>query len=829
MDTPASPSHRHFTLVHTLKRRIRVVVPSLNKDFERTYLLAVLLRKHAGVQSVQTVPEIASAVVYFDPQTLPQPKLLNLLDTLIGNLGDAKSGNETAYALRTLDGVEQPVRDFNLSIEGMSCPSCALLIEVRLRRDPRIASASINFATATAAIRAKLNKDELLTQIGALGYRAYAADTLTQRRLLAVREQERLDKARSRAVWSNLLNLPGLALALFGTASLGLRWFEFATTIPIALWSGWPFFEKAWTLYTKHRSTNMDTLIALGVGLGYSQGLFALLARRRAQYFQAGLAVISFVLLGRYLEEKARGKAHEAIRQLIDRQPQTATLLLDGRELAVGIDEIKLGDRLLVRPGERIPTDGEVAWGLSTVDESLVTGESLSIIKNAGDRVIGGCVNNGGALHIQVTAVGSDTVLAGIIQSVDLAQAGKLPVQAKVDRISQRFMPAVLGLSGLSFVGWLAAGADPGLALTHAISVLLIACPCALGLATPAAIMVGTGEASRRGIFIRRGESLEEASKLTVIVFDKTGTITEGKASITDLLNFSSEPDFKILSWAAAAEFNSEHFLGKALVAEAKASDLDMPTAEDFAYRPGFGVSAKVEGHSILLGNADWLKDQGIASGRLEAAAHELALAGKTAVYVSLDGEAAALFGLADQPRANAKQAIDSLHRMGVKTLMVTGDTVATAEHIARQVGIDNVIGQADPQRKLEIIQQLQAEGERVGMIGDGINDAPALAAADVGFAIASGTDLALETADMSLARGDIAKVAEAMALGRATLHIVRQNLVWALGYNSVAIPLAAFGKTNPMVASIAMSVSSLSLVLNALRLQKKQKSRRQS
>jgi len=822
MDSKTNSTPRHFRLVHALKRRIRIVVPGLAKDFERTYVLAILLRKHAGVRTVHAVPEIASATIHFDPHVLPRSKLLGLLDGLVGNLGNPGAASQTTYALRQQGFAKLPERDFNFAIEGMTCPSCALLIEVRLKRDPRIASASVNFATETAAVRGGLGKEELLAQIGEMGYRAYAADTLTQRRLLAVREQDRLDKARSRAVWSNLLNLPGLALALLGTASPGLRWFEFATTIPIALWSGRPFFEKAWSLFSKHRSANMDTLIALGVGLGYSQGFFALLARRQGQYFQAGLAVISFVLLGRYFEERARGKAHEAVRQLLDRQPQTATLLLEGRELTVGIDEIRVGDVLLVRPGERIPTDGEVVWGLSTVDESLVTGESLGVIKNVGDRLVGGCVNGGGALRLRATAVGGDTVLAGIIHSVDLAQAGKLPVQARVDRISERFMPAVLSIAGLTFAGWVAAGAGPQLALTHAISVLLIACPCALGLATPTAIMVGTGEAARRGIFIRRGESLEEASKLDIIVFDKTGTITEGKGRVTDLLNFSKLPENRLLALAAAAESCSEHYLGKALLAEAHDRGLCIPAAAGFGYCPGRGIGAEVEGHAILLGNADWLKEQGVRFERLRVPADGLALEGKTPVYLALDGDAAALFGIADRPRPNAKRAIEALHRLGVETLMVTGDTEATAEHIARLVGIDEVVARADPARKLALIRQLQGEGRRVGMIGDGINDAPALAAADVGFAIGTGADLALESADISLARGDIAKVAETMALSRATLRVVRQNLAWALGYNSLAIPLAALGKTNPMAASVAMSISSLSLVLNALRLQRK-------
>jgi len=818
MDTHAP---RHFQLVHQLKQRVRCVVPGLARDFERIYILAILLRKHPGVRTVRSVPEIASLAVYFDPQTLPKPRLLGLLDTLIGNL-DARPTPQTAYALQAEPGPGEPTRDFNLAIEGMSCASCALLIEMRLQRDPRIVQASVNFATETATVRGRLSKPALLAQIDGMGYRAYAADTLTQRKLLSAREQERLAQAKSRAVWSNLLNLPSLVLAFAGVShSRWLHWFEFGTTIPIALWAGWPLFAKAWSLFAKHRSASMDTLVALGVGLAYSQGLFALLVRRRAQYFQAATAVIAFVLLERYLEERARGQAHAAMRRLIDGQPQTATLLADGREFAVAIDAIQVGDLLRVRPGERIPVDGIVVEGCSTVDESLVTGESLAVVKDAGAKVIGGCVNGGGALRIRASAVGTDTVLAGIIHSVEQAQSGKLPLQTRVDRISQVFMPGVLGLAGLTFAGWLAAGASPGLALTRAITVLLAACPCALGLATPAAIMVGTGQAARRGIFIRNGASLEMASKLTVVVFDKTGTITQGRADVTDFVNRHGEPDGRILSWAASAEFGSEHHLGKAIVAKAQAEGLPILAAQGFVYAPGQGISARVEGRTLLLGKQSWVEGQGVALDAFLADAEAFAAQGKTPVFLAVDGEPAALFGIADQARPNAAEAVRRLHRLGVKTLMLTGDTQAAAEHIARQVGIDAVIAHAGPARKLEVIRELQWQGGKVGMVGDGVNDAPALAAADVGFALAGGADLALDSADMSLARGDLAKVAEAMALGGATVRVVRQNLAWALGYNSLAIPLAMFGPLNPLTASIAMSVSSLSMLLNALRLQK--------
>ena len=817
------PSPEHFQLVHGLSRRIRFVVPNLIKDFERCYILAILLRKHPGILSVRTVPQIASVVVYFDPHILPQTHLLRLLDKLIGNLGEQASASPVlALSCNPTNGfINQPLREHSLSVEGMTCPSCALLIEIRLRRDPRIVSAAVNYATETAIVRGKIDKEELFAEMAGMGYRVCPLDTLTQRRLLSAREKMRLTKSKNRAIWSNLLNLPALYIA-FAPHGRWLHWLEFGFTLPVALWAGRPFFEKAWSHYSKHRTASMDTLVALGIGLAYSQGLFNLLARRRGQYFQAAAGVVSVVLLGRYLEERARAKTHAAIRRLIDGQPQTATVLRDGAELSIAIDDIKLGDVFLVRPGERIPSDGVVVGGLSTVDESLVTGESLPVIKDVGAKLIGGSVNGSGALQARATAVGTDTVLAGIIHSVDQAQGSKLPIQGKVDRIASRFMPGVMGVSALTYLGWLAVGAGPERALTHAITVLLVACPCALGTATPAAIMTGTGEAARRGIYIRNGESLEHAAQLNVIVFDKTGTITEGKPKVTDTVNISGESDGRVLALAAAAESSAGHHLGNALIAKAKEEGLPLLGSEKFDNVPGRGISAWVEGQRILVGNRSWLESQGVSAEPLLEAADLLAVQGKTPVFLALDGKAAALFGITDSPRPNAQEAIASLHRLGIKTLMVTGDTQASADTIARRVGIKTVIAHAGPERKLEIIRELQLQGGKVGMIGDGINDAPALAAADVGFAVSPGTDLALETADMNLARGDIAKVAEAMELGTATLRAVRQNLVWAVGYNTLFIPLAAFGKLGPLSASISMSVSSLTLILNALRLQKK-------
>ena len=820
--TPIPP--KNFQLVHQLKRRIRCFVPSLSKDFERSYILAILLRKRKGILSVNAVPEIGSVIVYFDPRLLPKAQLLAMLDSLIGNLGQHPPASPKPSLDVELSNAanQQLLHEYSLSLEGMSCPSCALLIEVRLRRDPRIVSANVNFATETAMVQGKIGKADLFALLQGLGYRATSLDTPTQRRLLTAQEQVRLAKSKNRAIWSNLLNLPALYIAFAGPHKGWLHWVEFAFTIHVALWSGRPFFAKAWALFAKNRSASMDTLITLGVGLAYSQGFFALLARRRAQYFQAAGGVIGFVLLGRYLEEKAKAKSHAAIRRLIDGQPQTASVFRNGQAESIAIDGIVVGDVFLVRPGERIPTDGIVVEGLSMVDESLVTGESMPVIKDVGAKVIGGCINGSGAMRVRATAVGTDTVLAGIIHQVDLAQNSKLPIQQKVDRVTAVFMPAVMGLSAVTFLGWLAAGVGPELALTHAISVLLVACPCALGMATPAATMVGSGEAARRGIFIRTNESLEAVTKLTVVVFDKTGTITEGKPWVTNLRNLSNETDGRLLSLAAAAETSAGHYLGKAIIIKAKEQGLPIPEAYQFEHQPGRGIGAEVNGLAILMGNRSWLEASKVAI-------HETALEtanlwstqGKSPVFMALNGKLAALFGIADQIRPNAKQAIEMLHKLKVKTLMVTGDTLATAEHIAQQVGIDTVIAQASPERKLEIIRELQAQGGMVGMIGDGINDAPAIAEADVGIAIGSGADIALANADINLARGDLAKVAEAMALGKVTLQVVGQNLTWAVGYNSIFIPLAVFGKLNPLSASIAMSVSSLALILNALRLQK--------
>lgn len=813
---PVQPDYKHFELRHELKNRIRIITPVLKHDPERGYIFEILLKKRPEITGVRSVFEIGSVTIDFDSIRLPKKNLLIMLDAVLGNIAQKRPTGKKDKK-KQFDG---PVQEIDLAVEGMSCASCALLIEMVLNRDDRVKSASVNFATQTVNVLGQLTKLDVVEQIGKLGYNALMVDTLSQRKKLIEKEHHRIDAARRRFVWAGLLTIPVVSVAMSMRASRWLHWLQFLLTTPVVFGTGKQFFGKAYRL-AKQRAANMDTLIALGVGSAYGYSLPALFYKRGHIYFEAAAAIITFVLFGRFLEEQAKGKAGEAIRKLVDLQPQTATVLKDGQEVLLDVDQVIVGDVILIRPGERIPTDGRVVFGLSTVDESMVTGESMPVVKNIGHAVIGGCVNGNGVLHVETTAVGMDTVLAGIVHMVDQAQAAKLPIQKQVDKISAVFVPSVMAVSGLTLAGWLFAGAPFAFAFGNAITVLLIACPCALGLATPAAIMVGTGQAAKKGVFIRNGESLEVASKLNAIVFDKTGTITEGKPKVSEVFNLSLFENEKLVRLAASAEFGSEHFLGKAIVDFARQQNIEFEKCSYFYSETGQGIRAEVAGYKLLLGNRSWLESQTVDINALEQQADRFAEQGKTPVYMAINGDAAGIFAIADNPRQEAVAAIARLHELGIKTWMVTGDTEKTAYFIAEQVGISDVVANAKPDEKLRIIQQLQADGFQVGMIGDGINDAPALAAANVGFAIGSGTDVAIESADLTLVQGDISKVTETIELSAFTIRVIKQNLFWAFGYNTIAIPVAAFGKLNPMIASAAMALSSVSVIVNSLRLSK--------
>ncbi|MDP3414639.1 cation-translocating P-type ATPase, partial [Falsiroseomonas sp.] len=746
---------------------------------------------------------------------LPEAKLLAILDAVIGNISAAPAAPPPAVPLP-----DAPLRECAVAVEGMTCASCALLIEMKLKRDPRVSKASVNYAAGTASVTGALGREEVSALVARLGYTPRPMDTLAQRRLVVEREKAQLAQAKRRFQLAALLAVPVAALGMVMHRSPLLRLVEFALTSAVMFGPGAEIFKKA-ALLGRQRAANMDTLVALGAGAAYLYSLPGLARRHHHVYFEAAASILAFVLLGRYWEEKAKGRASEAIRKLIELQPETATLMRDGREFAVPIDEVAVGDILRVRPGERIPTDGVVLEGHSSVDEALITGESLPAAKNPQDPVIGGCLNGMGSFTLRVTAVGGNTVLAGIVHLVDHAQGAQLPVQKLADRRSARFVPAVGGIAALTFSGWMLAGHPLSRALSHAVAVLLIACPCALGLATPTAIMVGTGQAARRGIYIRNGEALETAAKLTTVVFDKTGTITEGKPAVTDFVNASGLDDLNLLAIVAAAENHSEHFLARAIGAYCRECNAPEAKISGFEALAGRGVRARHGKSSLLVGNAAWLAENGVAAGDLVNLAETFAGQGKTPVFVALGGKAAALFAIADRPREGARAAIALLHHLGIETVMATGDVEAVARHIAGEVGIDRVVARATPADKLALIRDLQAQGQRVGMIGDGINDAPALAAADVGFAIGSGADIALEAADITLVGGDIARVAAAIELSRRTMQIIRQNLFWALGYNAVSIPVAAAGRLSPMIASAAMAMSSVSVVTNSLRLQR--------
>lgn len=810
-------NYQNFSIQHQLNNRIRIKAPTLVNDAERGYIFEILLKKRPEIKRVRSVFAIGSVVIEFDSSRLPKKNLLILLDAVLGNIAQKQTVSRKDKK-KLLDG---PIQDIDLAVEGMSCASCALLIEMVLNRDDRVKKASVNFATETVNVQGQLSKAEVIEKIERLGYSAIQVDTLSQRKKLIEKELIRIDVARRRFVWAGLLTTPVVALAMTMGGQGWMRWLQFALTTQVVFGTGRQFFTKAYRL-AKQRAANMDSLIALGVGSAYGYSIPALFRRRGHVYFEAAAAIVTFVLLGRYLEERARGKAGEAIRKLVDLQPQTATLLLEGGgERTIDIDHINIDDLLLVRPGEKIPTDGLVIYGISTVDESMVTGESMPVVKSIGHSVIGGCVNGNGVLHIKATAIGMDTVLAGIVHMVDQAQAAKLPIQKQVDKISAIFVPTVMAMSAATLGVWLLTGAPFAFAFGNAITVLLIACPCALGLATPAAIMVGTGQAAKQGVYIRNGESLEIASKLNAIVFDKTGTITEGKPKVSKIVKLSRLSENKLLMLAASAEHNSEHFLGKAIVAHAVERSVDLQDCAYFYSETGLGIRAEVDGHKLLLGNKAWLESQQVDVSRLQEQADTLADQGQTPVYMAIDGKEAAIFAIADTPRPEAAAAIERLHALGIKTMMVTGDTEKTAHYIAAKVGITDVVANAKPDEKLQIIHQLQTEGLNVGMIGDGINDAPALAAADVGFAIGSGTDIAIESADLTLVQGNIGKVTDTIELSAFTIRVIKQNLFWAFGYNTIAIPIAALGKLNPMIASAAMALSSVSVIVNSLRLNK--------
>jgi Cu+-exporting ATPase len=732
-----------------------------------------------------------------------------------------------------------------VSIGGMTCAACVSRVEKGLRALEGVSAAQVNLATEKATLSyrpEKVGKIEIRKTIEDLGYEVrgfeeeISADREAKARRLEVRVQKR--KFFISAVLS--------AAIFFGSmpewfpwwpAPLQNHFFLFLLTTPVQFWAGWQFYRGFW-LALKHRTSDMNTLIAVGTSAAYSYSTVVTLYPQAFHgsglptgvYFDTSAMIITLVLLGKLLEAMAKGQTSSAIRRLMGLQARTARVIRNGDELDIPVDEVRKGDWVIIRPGEKIAVDGIVREGSSAVDESMLTGESIPVEKRPGDPVMGGTINKTGSFRFEATKVGKETALAQIIRLVEEAQGSKAPIQRLADRVASVFVPAVISIALITFAVWMVFGPQPAftLALLNFVAVLIIACPCALGLATPTAIMVGTGRGAENGILIKGGESLENIHRVNTILFDKTGTLTHGKPTVTDLIAGKGFDEDQVLTWAASAEKGSEHPLGEAIVRAAEERGLEPGTAEGFEALPGLGIKARVEGETILLGNLRLMEEKGINLNGLEAKMEHLANEGKTPMVVARNRSAAGIVAVADTLKPNSREAVEALQKMGLEVYLVTGDNERTGKAVAAQLGIKKVLAEVLPWEKGKQVKNLQEEGKIVAMVGDGINDAPALAQADVGIAIGTGTDVAMESSDITLITGDLRAVAAAIQLGRRTIRTIRQNLFWAFFYNVLGIPIAAgilypfWGiLLNPMIASAAMAMSSVSVVSNSLRLRR--------
>ena len=747
-------------------------------------------------------------------------------------------------------------------IEGMTCASCVNRITRFLQKVEGVEDANVNLASESATVLydpAQVTVGDLAAAVDAAGYVArleQAATGADERDLAEVAEaREERDKAgahhlaalRRRVIVAALLTVPlllGLArmtVAPFLPAYLTDPLFQLALATPVQFWAGWPFYVGTWKAL-RHRAADMNTLIAIGTTAAYAYSVATILfpsffhaagigmgEAGLPLYFDTAAVIITLILLGRFLEARARGHTSDAIRRLINLAPRTARVLRDGVEVDLAVIDVRVGDIVRVRPGETIAVDGVVTEGASGVDESMITGESLPVSKHAEDLVIGGTLNTTGTLSFRATRVGAGTVLAKIIRLVSEAQGSRAPIQRLADLVTGYFVPAVLGLAALTFLVWFVFGPAPAfnLALLNTVAVLIIACPCALGLATPTSIMVGTGKGAEAGVLFRNAEALERLGSVRTVVLDKTGTLTEGKPRVTDIVRAEGAPaEDEILALVAAAERLSEHPLADAIVREAvETRSLAVAAASEFVATAGSGIAARVNGHQVLVGRPGFLE---VDVSSLTAAAEALAADGKTPVFVAVDGRAAAVIAVADTLKPGSVAAVAELHRLGLRAVMLTGDNQRTAEAIGRAVGIDRVLADVRPDGKAAAVKVLQAEGQHVAMVGDGINDAPALASADVGIAMGTGTDVAMESAGVTLMSGDLRGLVTAIALSRATMRNIRQNLFWAFAYNVILIPVAMGALypftgvlLDPIFAAAAMALSSVTVVSNALRLRR--------
>lgn len=749
-------------------------------------------------------------------------------------------------------GVKKNIKNYTFKVEGMTCSACANRVERVTKKLSGVEEASVNFATENLSVT--INEDEvgygeIKAAVDKAGYKLIREeDTKTE-------EKKKMDESKVlliRFILSACFAVPLLIITMGHMVGMPLpsiidsmknplnfAIIQVVLTLPVML-IGYKFYKIGIKNLFK-LSPNMDSLIAVSTLAAFIYGLYGIYKINAGDthyamhlYFESAAVILTLITLGKYLEAVSKGKTSQAIKALMGLAPKTAVVIRNNVEKVIPIEEVIVGDIVLVKPGEKLPVDGEVIEGNTSIDESMLTGESIPVEKTIGSTVIGASINKTGFIKYKATKVGKDTALAQIVKLVEEAQGSKAPIAKLADVISAYFVPTVIGLAIISAIGWLIAGETPVFALTIFIAVLVIACPCALGLATPTAIMVGTGKGAEHGVLIKGGEALETAHQIKTIVFDKTGTITEGKPVVTDIIADEISED-ELLILAASAEKGSEHPLGEAIVKAAEEKNLELKALEEFNAIPGHGITVKIDGREVLLGNSKLINEKNVAVNKdsevhdkLYEEAERLASEGKTPMYIAVDGVLKGIIAVADIVKPSSKEAIRVLHDMGIKVAMITGDNKKTAQAIGREVGIDIILAEVLPEDKAKEVKKLQGENVKVAMVGDGINDAPALAQADVGIAIGSGTDVAIESADIVLMRSDLIDVATAIKLSRATIRNIKQNLFWAFGYNVLGIPVAMgilhiFGGPllNPMIAAAAMSLSSVSVLTNALRLRK--------
>ncbi|MFH0860668.1 MAG: heavy metal translocating P-type ATPase [Candidatus Altiarchaeota archaeon] len=717
-----------------------------------------------------------------------------------------------------------------LNITGMHCASCVTVLEKALMKTDGVVSANVNLSTEKAVVEFDESKTSVQVLINAVKNRGYSARVSTEadKSFDELEKKGELTRMKQLLAFSLMLSVPAALIGMVFMEDVPYAiYLLFLLATPVQFISGARFYSGAWAAL-KNRTSNMDTLIAVGTSAAYFYSVAVMLVNPMMdQYFETAAVLITFVLVGKYLEAKAKGKTSEAIRKLMDLSPKTATVIRDGKEVVIPVEQVKVGDILLVKPGEKIPVDGVIISGGSSIDESMITGESIPVEKTVGSSVIGSTINKHGSFQFRATKVGADTTLAHIIKLVEDAQGSKAPIQRFADVISSYFVPAVILIALLSFGVWyLIIGKTFAFALVIAVSVLVISCPCALGLATPTAIMVGIGKGAGAGILIKSGEALETTRKINALVFDKTGTITKGTPSVTDVVILNELNEDDALKFAGSIERSSEHPLAEAVLDYVNEKGIMLADISDFKAVPGHGVSAKVEGRNVLLGNRKLISSKGINFSTFEGSLTKLEDEGKTVVILAVDDVPAALIAIADTLKDTAKGAVAELTKLGIDVYMITGDNKRTAEAVGKMVGIKTVFSEVLPEDKVNYVRDLQARGRKVAMVGDGINDAPALAQADVGIVMASGTDVAMESGNIVLMKNNPLDVVKAFRLSKATMGKIKQNMFWALIYNVIGIPIAAgvfYPFTgwllNPIIAGGAMALSSVSVVTNSLTL----------